>query len=137
MTLEFIMAPAIVGTITYGIYKLFELFVCRRERLNIIDKMGDKLSPNMLEHKISFASIGNVSSSALKFGCMFVGIGLGLLIGYLICATTIEGYFNFEDKSREFRELIALIYGACVLLFGGVGLITAFLIELKLNKHQS
>ena len=29
--MDFIMVPLIMGIITLGIYKLFELFVCRRE----------------------------------------------------------------------------------------------------------
>ena len=31
--LDFIIPPLIVGFITLGIYKLFELFVCKKERL--------------------------------------------------------------------------------------------------------
>ena len=29
--MDFIMVPLIMGIITLGIYKLFELFVCRRD----------------------------------------------------------------------------------------------------------
>ena len=28
------------------------------------------------------------------------------------------------------------VYGACVLLFGGAGLLTAFLIEMKIQKKE-
>ena len=38
------MVPLIMGIITLGIYKLFELFACRRERMAIIEKLGDKIS---------------------------------------------------------------------------------------------
>ena len=30
---NFIIPPLVVGIITLGIYKLFELFVCKKERL--------------------------------------------------------------------------------------------------------
>ena len=30
--MDFIMVPAIMAIITVGIYKLFELFVCKKER---------------------------------------------------------------------------------------------------------
>ena len=135
---EAIMVPAVCGMFIFGFLKLFELFVCKKERLLIIEKMGEKFTPDMLEHKISFSSIGKFSSSALKFGCLFMGLGLGLLIGYLICSTTLEGYTNMGDVRLNYnmRETISIIYGACILLFGGLGLLTAFLIELKINKNK-
>lgn len=40
--MDFITAPLIVGIITLGIYKLFELFACRRERITLIEKLGEK-----------------------------------------------------------------------------------------------
>ena len=136
--LDFIMVPLVCGIFVLGFYKLFELFVCKKERLLIIEKMGEKFTPDMLEHKISFSSIGKFSSSALKFGCLFMGLGLGLLIGYLICSTTLEGYTNMGDVRLNYnmRETISIIYGACILLFGGLGLLTAFLVELKINKNK-
>ena len=135
---EAIMVPAVCGMFIFGFLKLFELFVCKKERLLIIEKMGEKFTPDMLEHKINFSSIGKFSSSALKLGCLLMGLGLGLLIGYLICSTTLEGYTNMGDVRLNYnmRETISIIYGACILLFGGLGLLTAFLIELKINKNK-
>ena len=135
---EAIMVPAVCGIFIFGFLKLFELFVCKKERLLIIEKMGENFTPDMLEHKISFSSIGKFSSSALKFGCLFMGLGLGLLIGYLICSTTLEGYTNMGDVRLNYnmRETISIIYGACILLFGGLSLLIAFLVELKINKNK-
>ena len=133
--MDFIMAPAICGIFVLGFYKLFELFVCRKERLSIIEKMGDKFTPDMLEHKINLSSTGNLSFSALKFGSLFIGIGLGLLVAYLICRTTIDDYVvRNADWNWEVKQTISVIYGACVLLFGGVGLLASFLVELKISK---
>ena len=42
---DFIMVPLIVGIVCAGIYGLFELFVRKKERLAIIEKIGDKLEP--------------------------------------------------------------------------------------------
>ena len=135
---EAIMVPAVCGMFIFGFLKLFELFVCKKERLLIIEKMGEKFTPDMLEHKINFSSIGKFSSSALKLGCLLMGLGLGLLIGYLICSTTLEGYAEMGDVRLNYnmRETISIIYGACILLFGGLGLLVAFLIELKINKNK-
>ncbi|MBR5611729.1 MAG: hypothetical protein IKW43_01155 [Bacteroidaceae bacterium] len=134
--IEAIMVPAVCGMFIFGFLKLFELFVCKKERLLIIEKMGDKFTPDMLEHKINFSSVGKFSSTALKFGCLLMGLGLGLLIGYLICSTTLEGYAEMESFNRSMRETVSIIYGACILLFGGIGLLTAFLVELKINKDK-
>ena len=134
--MDFIMAPVVCGIFVLGFYKLFELFVCKKERLLIIEKMGEKFTPEMLGNKINLSSVGNVSFSALKFGCLFVGLGLGLLVAYLICTTTLEGYAEMSSNrfNGNLRETISVIYGACVLLFGGAGLLTSFLIELKISK---
>ena len=133
--MDFIMVPVVCGIFVLGFYKLFELFVCKKERLLIIEKMGEKFTPEMLGNKINLSSVGNASFSALKFGCLFVGLGLGLLVAYLICVTTIDGYVvRNADWNWEVKQTISVIYGACVLLFGGVGLLASFLVELKISK---
>ena len=95
----------------------------------IIEKMGEKFTPDMLEHKLNFSSIGNMSFSALKFGCLFMGFGLGLLAAFAI-------HYNFQDFVSKKWDIQSMVYGACLLLFGGFGLLTAFLIELKINKNK-
>ena len=133
--MDFIMVPVVCGIFVLGFYKLFELFVCKKERLAIIEKMGEKFTPEMLGNKINLSSVGNASFSALKFGCLFVGLGLGLLVAYLICRTTIDDYVvRNADWNWEVKQTISVIYGACVLLFGGVGLLASFLVELKISK---
>ena len=56
--MDFIFVPLVVGVVTLGIYKFFELLVCRRERRMIIDKMD-----------------GNALIDYLKFVPMGVRIG--------------------------------------------------------------
>ena len=126
---NFIIPPLVVGIITLGIYKLFELFVCKKERLLIIEKMGEKFTPDMLEHKINFSSIGNLSFSGLKWGCLLMGFGLGLLAAFAI-------HYNFQEFVSKKWDSQSMVYGACVLVFGGLGLLTAFLVELKINKNK-
>lgn len=125
--MDFITVPLTVGIIVLGIYKLFELFVCRRERIMQLEKNNEPyLNKNVLQHygiRLSF--------STLKCGCLLLGIGIGLLVGYLICATTIPGFL--EDQI-PYHRLPSVVFGACVLFMGGLGLLIAFVIELKLNK---
>lgn len=128
--LDFIMVPAVVGIITLGIYKLFELFVRKKERLIIIDKIGDKLTPDILNGKIDFSTnIPKFSFSALKFGCLFMGLGIGLLVAFAV-------HYNFADFVESSYQIKSAIYGSCVLLFGGLGLIIAFIIELKISNKK-
>ena len=46
------------------------------------------------------------------------------MTGYIICATTVPDYFT--ERNWRMSELTSLIYGANVLLFGGLGLVVAF-----------
>ena len=128
--MDFIMVPAVIGIITLGIYKLFELFVRKKERLTIIDKIGDKLTPEILSGKIDFSTnIPKLSFSALKFGCLFMGLGIGILVAFAV-------HYNFADFVESSYQIKSAIYGSCVLLFGGLGLIIAFIIELKIGKKK-
>ena len=126
--LEEIMVPVVCGLFIGGFLKLIELFVCKKERLALIEKMGDKITPDMLQSKISFSSIGNLSFSALKVGCLLIGLGLGILVAFFI-------HYNMMDFCDD-RRIQSSLYASCVLLFGGIGLLTAFLIELKINKNK-
>jgi len=124
------MVPAVMGIITLGIYKLFELFVRKKERLIIIDKIGDKLTPDILNGKIDFSTnIPKFSFSALKFGCLFMGLGIGLLVAFAV-------HYNFADFVESAYYLRSAVYGSCVLLFGGLGLLIAFIVELKVSKKK-
>lgn len=126
------MVPLIVGIVCAGIYGLFELFVRKKERLAIIEKIGDKLEPSAFDVKIGLPRLAtNFSFSSLKTGCLLAGIGLGLLVGFIISVSLTD--FNLDGR----RELISTVYGASVLLFGGIGLIIAFVIELKLSKDKN
>ena len=136
--LEFITIPLVVAMVTLGIYKLFELFVCKKERLTIIEKFGDKFNPSMFENKFSFPlnfkfeGVGVFGT--LKAACLLIGVGLGLLIGYFICLNTAIIFKTGEqgivyDAARE-------VYGACVLIFGGLGLLISFLVEMKYRREK-
>ena len=133
--LDFITFPLITGIITLGIYKLFELIIRKKERLTIIEKMGEKFDPSMIASQFSFEmkSFGKSAFSTLKIACLLLGVGLGLLIGFFIAINTISFYFDNNDN-WQYNQTVGVIYGASVLLFGGLGLLVAFLIEMKNSK---
>ena len=133
--LDFISIPLVVGIVTLGIYKLFELFARKKERMALIEKLGDKLNPEILDTKISFPLrlTGDKTFGTLKVGSLLLGVGLGLLIGFFI------SYFYYDNANINdyyIREMVGVIYGASVLLFGGLGLVVSFIIELKLSKKK-
>ena len=107
--MEELMIVANVAIIFGVVYKLFELFVGKKERMMLIEKL-----------------------SSLRFGCLMLGLGLGLLAGFFIGLGTCNAYPNYQNV----YEITSLIYGACVLLGGGVGLLVSFLIEWKISKKN-
>jgi hypothetical protein len=135
--LDIIMVPLVVGICVAGTYGLFELFARRRERLLMIEKLGDKLNASALEGQFKFPlPFPKVSFSALKAGCLLAGVGLGLLIGFIInISLANQGVYNGDDGWYR-HELAGTAYGAAVLLCGGIGLIIAFIVESKMAKKS-
>lgn len=134
---NFLVPPLIVGIVTFGIYKLFELFVCKKERLSMIEKLGDKLRSGDISSNLSLNlnySRSRFSFGALKGGCLMLGVGLGLFIGFLVCFHNLP-YYTVR-QTWEVQSTASIIYGGCVLLFGGIGLLSAFLIEVFINKKD-
>lgn len=127
--MQFIMIPTLFGIVTLGLYKFFELIICRKERLLLIEKLGDKLTPEGLNGQLNISFERRLSFSALKFSCLFMGMGLGLLLAFFINAEW--GY-----TMKEFRVDDEVLYGSCLLLFGGLGLLIAFLVELNVDKKE-
>ena len=137
--MDFISIPLVVGIITLGIYRLFDLFVRKKERLAIIDKISDKFDASMIENKFSFPlkSAGNSIFGTLKVACLLLGVGLGLLVGFFICQVYVYGAIpTMAEVSHSAYEISGVIYGASVLLFGGLGLLVAFIIEMKFIKDR-
>lgn len=60
----------------------------------------------------------------LEIGLLAVGIGLGLAI------SIIPQSSNLDEQSKN------LLVGACVLIFGGSGLVSAFFIRRKLDEKK-
>jgi len=128
--MDFITVPLTFGIVTLGIYKLFELYACRKERLLMIEKLGDKCSADILKEKIyPSLGLGKIPFSTLKFGALLMGLGLGLLLAFCI-------HYNMMDFIDKNWTLRSVVYGSCVLLFGGLSLLIAFWVELKVCKKE-
>lgn len=68
---------------------------------------------------------------SLKFGLLMVGLGLGLLVALF----TTRGIFSEKITSAEEGQVVAIYFGS-VFIFGGLGLITSYIIEKKWLDEQ-
>ena len=82
--MDFIFVPLVVGVITLGIYKFFELLVCRRERRMIIDKMDGNALIDYLKFVPMGVRIGApVSVRPVSGGVLCFG-GVGLIVSFIV-----------------------------------------------------
>jgi len=131
MMFDFLIPITIVWILTAGVYRLFELCIRRKERMMLIEKMGAELHPSGLNGGFEFPAFPNVSPtsfSGLKIGCLLIGIGLGLVTGLILVV-----HLGCREYSNQW-DIFTVAYLAPVLIFGGLGLLIAFLIENKVTK---
>lgn len=105
----FIPIIAIIGGIVMVIYIRR---YANEERMAMIEKGVD---PSI------FASQRRNTSGALQASLLFIGAGLGLLLGY-----ALDRAFNMEEVA----------YFSMIFIFGGLGLGAAYLIEEKKQKAE-
>jgi CBS domain containing-hemolysin-like protein len=105
--MEEISNVLIVAVIFATLYGVTRLIIRRKERLTMIEK--GSVMPEMKDENFSF--------STLKFGTLFTGIGLGVLVANILTVST--------DLDKE------VAYFSMVFLFGGISLIITHLIERK------
>lgn len=134
--LEFIFVPVIFGIVTLGIYKIFELFVRRKERLLMIEKFGQSSEDSDLFQNTLSPAGRSRSFASLKAACLLLGLGLGLLAGFLIASYWQTPIPNETRLTYHVRETVNIIYGASVLLFGGLGLLVAFFLEQRYIQKE-
>ena len=134
--MNFISIPLVFAVITFGLYAIFELIIRRKERLSIIEKVGDKFMP---DDALTFGGIRRrqsdqyVSFGILRVAGCLLGIGIGLIAGIYV----IENVFSFDDNTSWLRSnFIEVILGASVMLGGGLGLLIVFLIEVRYNAKK-
>ena len=111
----------IVWIVFYYTYKLIGLYARRKERLLMIEKMnvvGDLELPDKDVLKRSF--------TALRVGC--------LLIGVMVQTMLVNAGYDMNQWTD--RKLFEMSLTACVLLFGGIGLLVSYPLERKFFPPQ-
>lgn len=138
-----IMAMVVVGIITYGIYKLFELFVRRKERMAMIEKLAAGIDPQIFNNQFNPVRIPIVkefinNSWAIRIGMLLMGVGLGVIIATIVDLSVLPPLVSGDDSRAyyDFRRTIDILYPACAAVFGGIGLIVAYFIEKKDAKKN-
>jgi len=107
-----VMLFIITGAVIFGVSYVY--YTTRnRERMALIEKNGD---PSILRSQ----SNGGFRLLAIKLGMLMMGIGLGILFGSILDATTI------------LKEEVA--YFSMIFIFGGAGLFASYFVGRKLQK---
>ncbi len=136
---DFIMAPAIIGICVYGFYKFVELLAHRKERLLMVEKISEiSAASDVNIDKIFGEHSGNSRFVSMRLGAILLGVGVGLLIGFII-SNSIFGtdYLDFQERGYYvIRGNIGLIYGSSTLIFGGISLLLCFFFEQKCRRGK-
>ena len=124
----------VVGIVFIVIYRVFELFVRRNERITIIEKLGEqnKLSDGNVKLNLPIFESSN-GNWALRVSLLLIGIGIGLLVGYGFEFAATGGNLDAFSGNWAFQNKMSVVYFASVAIFGGIGLLVAYLIE---QKHK-
>lgn len=124
------VAPMIIGIICATIYGLFELYARRRERIALIEKLSEIKGLGEINGKIDLTFGKPFSFWALRGGCLLVGLGLGIIVGFFLTGNIFHDHFG----DPLFRKVTDTILGGSILFFGGIGLLVAFILEMKYFK---
>jgi hypothetical protein len=136
----------IVGFLVLGTYKLFELFVRKNERLAIIEKLFTLSESKEISGTIKLPniSLGNTNNGswALRISLLLIGIGVGCLLAFITQYGLFDSFVDYQNKeiTREARHQIyniqSIINFSFIAIFGGAGLLIAYLIESKQAKNK-
>lgn len=113
----------------YFFYKVLELYARRKERILIVEKLSAMDCGKIPEFPLQ----PQTGSASLKGACLLMGLGIGMLFGYMLVLLALDptgmGGYNYN-------EMKSTIVIASILIFGGGGLLTAFFAERKLEKER-
>lgn len=132
---DFIIPLGIMTIIGATMYALFELYARRKERVMMIEKMNFPNEGNIMPPNYTPFNLGTGGKfTALKIGLLLMGVGFGLMLAYCMINGVLPE--SLEESSRDRRYDREMIYGASTLFFGGVGMLTAFIIEYKITRRS-
>lgn len=133
--MDWITLPLCWAIVFGFIYKIVELFVRKRERLMLVNKITELSGVDF--HGISLYR-RNGKFTTLRIGWMLMGIGMGFLVGFLINLMATYGRYAYDFNSMyPYHDNVAgVVYVACICIFGGCGLLVAYRMERKAEHPE-
>ena len=132
--MDWIMIPLNCLIVFGAIYKVVELFVRKRERLMLISKLTE--ISNVDFKGIKLYSSGN-KFTALRVGCLMLGVGIGFLVGFLLNFVITEGDYERLTEWQYLDKVGGIIYVASICVFGGIGLLISYFAERKVETSEN
>jgi len=133
--MDWIVAPLVCAIIFGCIYKVVELFVRKRERLMLINKITEISNTDF--KGINLYNSGN-KFTALRVGWLMLGVGCGFLFGFLINMMATYGQYasDFDNTWRYHSVVGGIVYVACICICGGIGLLLSYRAERKAEHPE-
>lgn len=133
--MDWITAPLICAVVFGCIYKVVELFVHKRERLMLINKLTE--ISNVDFKGISLYSSGN-KFTGLRIGWLMLGVGCGFLFGFFINLMVTGGQYAYDfDKVWHYHRVVGgIVYVACICICGGIGLLLSYRAERRAEHPE-
>ncbi len=133
--MDWITAPLICAVVFGCIYKVVELFVHKRERLMLINKLTE--ISNVDFKGISLYSSGN-KFTGLRIGWLMLGVGCGFLFGFFINLMVTGGQYAYDfDKVWRYHSVVGgIVYVACICICGGIGLLLSYRAERRAEHPE-
>jgi len=121
----------VVGFSVLGVYKIFELYVKRKERILMIEKLASlselkEDDANRLKVRLPFIVDSGYGFWPLRISLLLIGIGAGCLVAFII---------RLNNPGMSW-DLISLANTASILFFGGIGLLAAYFIEQRKRAEK-
>ena len=144
MIMDSLVPIFVVGFITLCVYKLFELYAKRKERILMIEKLAHLCENNedtekRLKIQLPLISVNNSDFGywPLRISLLLIGIGIGCLCAFLLQMSAFGHSFeSYRDYVNKLGDIVFIINFASISIFGGIGLLTAFLIEQKMKTKK-
>lgn len=133
--MDLFKSEVLVTFIVFGfIYLIFDLIIRRQERRMMIDKMAE--STTDISRYLPRGPRNGISSNGwFHIGCAFVGIGIGMVTAFFVCVGIFPGYTSLDNFPFN-DEAVGAIYTAFVCMFGGLGLVIAYIIDNRKNDKR-
>lgn len=129
-----LMAIVTISVFFGTIYKIFELFIRRSERMKLIDRLSESPDPQSL-HTSLFAKSSMLSNkTAIKIASLLIGMAVGLLGVFAISYADFMSQQLGYSRTSFLEPNIEILSLGFVLFFGGLGLLIPSIIFYKQDK---